>query len=612
MREDEGEMYCPKCGAQQVDTAKFCGKCGYAFAGKSKTQKKSKKGIYLIGGMIILLAIVGAVFLGMQGKKEKEYARYISSAEKYIQQLDYEQAEAAYLQAIKIAPKEKEPYVKLARLYIEQGEEEKAEEIIRQAEGKTVEKNAEIEKEEKEVKEIIEERKYVMEYRWVLEPSVEADDIYYVPDFDVYTGEFGEQSLNTTYQQIKSEYAIIKKEDALGLIDFDGHMKGGTSYSGMDYKNISAYGGDYFLEMSYPVWSDEYGMEWEYYWLYDDEIVPGVGIGDMFAAAFYYCDGLQEVNGDVDYAQISKPVTAIPVKQSDTIYDDDDVGCYEWWAELPGKYGIYYQDEMQTEFIYEACGSESEGLLAVCKDGKWGYVNSYGEEIIPIEYDASWIPYEPEVQTIQLERDSFCYAASDGYVVLRKNDMWELRDTTGKLAIPTGEFEEIRPVVDGKCWVKKDGKWGVIELSGRKYETEEAETEEAQAEQKGEQSAVSDEDEIAVWESELEQTEEKAAELEEKFHNSLTQAELNQYSYELYTLWDKEINALWGHLKNTLSENDMEELKKVQREWIKEKEAAIEAAGKEWEGGSGQPMAENMAGWEMTEERVYELAEYMK
>ena len=28
--------------------------------------------------------------------------------------------------------------------------------------------------------------------------------------------------------------------------------------------------------------------------------------------------------------------------------------------------------------------------MAVKKDGKWGYVDTTGEEVIPFEYDASW------------------------------------------------------------------------------------------------------------------------------------------------------------------------------------------------------------------------------
>ncbi len=40
-------------------------------------------------------------------------------------------------------------------------------------------------------------------------------------------------------------------------------------------------------------------------------------------------------------------------------------------------------------------------------------------------------------------------------------------DSDGKKVIPEGIFEAIRPVQDGKCWVKKDGYWGVIELEDK-------------------------------------------------------------------------------------------------------------------------------------------------
>ena len=46
-----------------------------------------------------------------------------------------------------------------------------------------------------------------------------------------------------------------------------------------------------------------------------------------------------------------------------------------------------------------------------------------------------------------------------------KNNKWEMRTTDNKLVILPGIFEKILPVYDGKCWVKKDGKWGVIQLN---------------------------------------------------------------------------------------------------------------------------------------------------
>lgn len=75
------------------------------------------------------------------------------------------------------------------------------------------------------------------------------------------------------------------------------------------------------------------------------------------------------------------------------------------------KYAICVDGELTTDFQYEECGSYAYGLLAVCEEGKWGYV-----------------------------------------------------DEEGNLVIPTGIFEEILPVYKGKCWVKQNGKWGVIQL----------------------------------------------------------------------------------------------------------------------------------------------------
>ena len=39
-----------------------------------------------------------------------------------------------------------------------------------------------------------------------------------------------------------------------------------------------------------------------------------------------------------------------------------------------------------------------------------------------------------------------------------------MRNSKGDLVISSGAFEEILPVYDGKCWVKKDGKWGILKL----------------------------------------------------------------------------------------------------------------------------------------------------
>lgn len=75
--------------------------------------------------------------------------------------------------------------------------------------------------------------------------------------------------------------------------------------------------------------------------------------------------------------------------------------------------------------------------------------------MIPIKYDASWKHYN---ETNGDKEKEFCYAATEGYVPLVKDGKWEMRNSKGDLVISSGAFEEILPVYDGKCWVKKDGK----------------------------------------------------------------------------------------------------------------------------------------------------------
>ena len=122
-----------------------------------------------------------------------------------------------------------------------------------------------------------------------------------------------------------------------------------------------------------------------------------------------------------------------------------------------------------TDFVYDELGACVNGFMAE-KDGKWGYINDKGETVIPFEYEPSWGKgfFYDRYGTADLEvpdEKAFCYAASGGFVPLLKDGQWKLVNMQGETAIPYGVFETIRPVYDGKCWVKKDGKWGVIRVA---------------------------------------------------------------------------------------------------------------------------------------------------
>lgn len=109
---------------------------------------------------------------------------------------------------------------------------------------------------------------------------------------------------------------------------------------------------------------------------------------------------------------------------------------------------------------------------------------------------------------------------------------------------------------------------------------------------------------------EISTAEEQEKEVEKKQEEAVTQLEMNETAQEMYQLWDDTLNAVWKLLEADLSESDMDILRKEEKEWIASKDAEVQKAGLENEGGSLQPLLEAVTAAELTKARVYELAEY--
>lgn len=486
-------MFCSNCGKENEEGAKFCAYCGTALNGKlpvpkaseeslvteeesqsqvtdekpesaevselsARRPKKKKTWVFVVAAIIILAVSTGAAgMLVLRNIQEKQhYEDSVASGNRYLEEMDYEKAEAFYLDAISIDPKQKEPYQKLIDTYVAQGKTKKAVEMAEAA------VEAVPEKETEEFQEIIEEWKYVEEYAWVTEPSVEADDITYVP-----SSVFDSLSYNERQYQKQSDYAVIKRGDLYGMVDWDGKL-----VAEIKYQDIAGYFGGYMLTAEEPTRDMEMYSNESLYFMDEStgDVSPTKIKGDVFDlwGYYYYCERLRNVNEAVRvYIEyfgytFAEPEGAIPVRESDKEYTTSDSHYSEW---LSGPYAIYSDGQLRTDFIYDECGSEVSGIMAVKKDGKWGYVDTNGKEVIPFEYDASWQSYA------QNDTRSYCFGAFGGYIPLVKDGVWEMRNTNGDLVIPAGIFETIRPVHNGKCWVKQNGKWGVIEVGSSETES---------------------------------------------------------------------------------------------------------------------------------------------
>lgn len=119
--------------------------------------------------------------------------------------------------------------------------------------------------------------------------------------------------------------------------------------------------------------------------------------------------------------------------------------------------------------------------------------------------------------------------------------------------------------------------------------------------------------EIVAINAELSKLEKEALNMTNQLESGrLAQQEMNHLSYDLYKMWDDELNRLWQRIKNKMDADEMKQLTINERQWIKAKEQAVKEAGKEAEGGSLQPLLENTEAAQLTRERVYELANILK
>ena len=135
-------MYCRKCGARMSEQDRFCPECGTevlkgtaqqdelnGFPGNEQPQenpqmnKKTVIWIWILAAWILLIAIGISAFFIVKGQHvKKQYQSSLETGDQYLENLDYEKAEDAYLQAIKISPKEKEPYEVLSTNWLTYGE----------------------------------------------------------------------------------------------------------------------------------------------------------------------------------------------------------------------------------------------------------------------------------------------------------------------------------------------------------------------------------------------------------------------------------------------------------------------------------------------------------
>ena len=92
----------------------------------------------------------------------------------------------------------------------------------------------------------------------------------------------------------------------------------------------------------------------------------------------------------------------------------------------------------------------------------------------------------------------------------------------------------------------------------------------------------------------------------------LTQSEMNVKSGELADLWNEALSYLLGEAEKVLTEDKKNALASEQAVWLENRAKAMEAAGREYEGGSAYALIVNMEEANLTQARVYEVYDLIK
>ena len=93
-----------------------------------------------------------------------------------------------------------------------------------------------------------------------------------------------------------------------------------------------------------------------------------------------------------------------------------------------------------------------EGLAMVTKDGKYGYINEEGEEVIPCKHNEAW-------------------DFSEGLAKVKKDGKWGYINKEGEEVIPC-KYDSVGDFSEGLAEVKKDGKEFKIDRFENAYYTE--------------------------------------------------------------------------------------------------------------------------------------------
>ena len=272
---------------------------------------------------------------------------------------------------------------------------------------------------------------------WVVSPSIKAARIWSLPLTD-----FNEASSH--YDVSFGEIYAFESDGKIGFIDSNGQVIIEPKYETaqtctctdkyiVTTKSESGYTTNYRFSSSNltPVWAKAHTCEgtngYRYIW--------NSASGKI--SLLYYTNGKSIASVKKAYAPEAAEIT------------ENGTGT--------GKFTVVTAGAAVGEADYTAAGIFTDGIVAVEKGGKWGYVNSKGEQVIPFEYDA----IKGYSALHETDKDT-PYESSEGFVTVCKDGKYGILKSDGTEVVPC-RFNSLTTVHNGRAFASENGTdWGIL------------------------------------------------------------------------------------------------------------------------------------------------------
>ncbi len=291
---------------------------------------------------------------------------------------------------------------------------------------------------------------YSIKYNWLLKPKIYASNII----------SFDGSQLDPSLKQNKSylKYSICFSDGKYGFIDYSGNKIVKPKYKHFYFCTC----GEMVL---YNVSDDEY----EYCTIDSKGNVTDTITEHAINLPTYFWDENSKKTY-VNYSDsnfISEYTGNLPVLALKTEVTSLGNGNYAASRQSNPKYGLVINNKIKIDFEYDDFYAPSfkidkNSVFALKKDGKWGYFNGKGKEII--SFKCKEILSSDCGEVIDHSAKIHPYLFSDKYLPAVVDSGCCYFDSNGNCIVPTGEFEQARPVLNGRAWVKQNGYWGVVNI----------------------------------------------------------------------------------------------------------------------------------------------------